>query len=245
MRYGDKMNSLPHILHWLFPSGAAVAEWAAAIATGCLVGAGFIQLQAIRKGAEEQRARWKREDEIRAEENKPKAAFGLHRAKDEGQIEVWCTNLGTANFLVSDLRVTPVDGSDSRIIPLNEPVVSVGKKWSDVIAGDVFGFLFGTAEFRLRLEGSREEAETDAKVYWVNIVDGFCSKLQCGFSPTDGVHCPKCKRWIANYSADESASASVCRNEIHGIRMDFERTCPKHVTSNSRVSNVSASPLPS
>ncbi|MHB8303268.1 MAG: hypothetical protein ACYDC6_10595 [Acidobacteriaceae bacterium] len=46
-----------------FPSGAAVAEWVAAIATGCLVLAGLIQLKAIRKGAEEQRARWKREDE--------------------------------------------------------------------------------------------------------------------------------------------------------------------------------------
>lgn len=63
------MSSLPHTLHWLFPSGAAVAEWLAAIATGCLVGAGFIQLRAIRNNndelkrqADEQRERWKREE---------------------------------------------------------------------------------------------------------------------------------------------------------------------------------------
>ncbi len=56
------MNSLPHILHWLFPSGAAVAEWVAAFATACLVGAGFIQLKAIREGAAEQREQWRRED---------------------------------------------------------------------------------------------------------------------------------------------------------------------------------------
>ncbi len=56
------MNCLHHIVHWLFPSGAAVAEWAAALATACLVGAGFIQLKAIREGAEEQREQWRRED---------------------------------------------------------------------------------------------------------------------------------------------------------------------------------------
>lgn len=42
------MNGLHNIVYWLFPSGAAVAEWVAAIATGCLVVAGFIQLKAIR-----------------------------------------------------------------------------------------------------------------------------------------------------------------------------------------------------
>ncbi len=73
------MNHLPNVFYWLFPSGAAVAEWVAAIATGCLVRAGFIQLKAIRAGAEEQRQRWKREDELRAEENRPKAVFGWNR----------------------------------------------------------------------------------------------------------------------------------------------------------------------
>lgn len=43
------MNCLHHVVHWLFPSGAAVAEWVAAAATGVLAGFAWIPLSALRK----------------------------------------------------------------------------------------------------------------------------------------------------------------------------------------------------
>ncbi len=109
------MNCLHHIVYWLFPSGAAVAEWVAAIATGCLVGAGFIQLKAIRKGAEEQRQRWRREDAIRAEENKPKAAFGFSDCL-KCNLKLSCANLGTVGFLVTGMQILPLLGDREKIL---------------------------------------------------------------------------------------------------------------------------------
>jgi hypothetical protein len=43
------MNCLHHIVYWLFPSGAAVAEWVAAVATGVLACFAWIPLFALRK----------------------------------------------------------------------------------------------------------------------------------------------------------------------------------------------------
>ena len=48
-----------------------------ALATVALVIAAVFQWAAMRAQARQERERWKREDELRAEENKPKAVFRL------------------------------------------------------------------------------------------------------------------------------------------------------------------------
>ena len=82
-------------------------NWAVAVealATVALVIAAFIQWGTMRAQARQERDRWKREDEIRAEEKKPKAEFGL-RHKTDRIMELWCANLGSVSFLVTKMLI--------------------------------------------------------------------------------------------------------------------------------------------
>lgn len=231
------MNSVPHILHWLFPSGAAVAEWVAAIATGCLVGAGFIQLKAIREGAEEQRERWKREDEIRAEENRPKAAFWLEQAANNDSSELWCANVGTVNFIVSGMEVNPLQG-ESRRIPFSRRnclIVPAGIMQSTKLSDPevMFGSeRLGNAEITLIFQGP-----TDVKPYHLWFYDGrYMMKDPEGrFQGFEQITCSKCKAWAANFDVSGMISVVDCRREIAEVKKEFEATCPNHASSNSRV----------
>ena len=228
------MIGLHHIVYWLFPSGAAVAEWVAALATGCLVGAGFIQLQAIRKSAEEQRTRWK-------EENKPKAIYELNRVeRDQESVTLWCANLGTVSFIISGIGIESVRGSE-KVIPLPELkqyVFTIGTERTidlDLDAG-TFGEYRENADVKLYLQGPSEELVTDARPYWLWVFDGKRYGLRPGFQSFEQITCPKCKRGAANFRAEGITSMADLRKQIADVEREFGTICPNHNSSkNSRV----------
>ncbi|MHB1743524.1 MAG: hypothetical protein ACYCRE_01995 [Acidobacteriaceae bacterium] len=234
------MNSLHCFLHWLFPSGAAVAEWVAAFATGCLVGAGFIQLKAIRKGAEEQRAHWKREDELRAEENRPKPVFWLEPKLDNYSFELCCANVGTVNFLVTNLLVDPIRSEriEISIDECGQSVVSVGGPiWRVRFdARKIFAQGFtANAEVSLCLQGPSGLTATNAEAYSFYFKGDRYEGLRRGFANYENVFCPKCKKHCRNLRLLGMNFKSDCLKEIAGVEKDFEQTCPNHASANSRV----------
>lgn len=197
--------------------------------------------QAAERQNELVRERWKHEDEIRAEDSEPKAAFGLNLIRDRASIELWCANLGTANFVISEVRISPVDGSASKVVTLDQPVVFAGEKSNIALDEDVLGSTFmGTAEVVLRLQGPRGDTVTDGRSYSLLVIHGNCSQLQPGFALDERVSCPKCAKWVANFSTNGLLTAKVCRDAIAGVKRDFEQTCPRHVSSNVSVKLVSS-----
>lgn len=235
------MNCLHHIGHWLFPSGAAVAEWIAAAATTGLVIYGRIQLKAIRKGAEEQRARWKREDEIRSEEKKPKVVFRLKRdGKDEGQIGLWCANVGTVSFTVAKIVIEPLQGEQPPDIAIDEhnpSVILVGSEWQVDLGSKTFGRLNGNFGVCLSLYSPSGEVLTEEQAYHFRFNYGICMSLSQGLRShhREPMGCPNCKTDVAYFRVDGMASVVECRREIAEVRREFEASCPNHASSNSRV----------
>ncbi len=246
------MNSLHCFLHWLFPSGAAVAEWVAAAATACLVGAGFIQLKAIRKGAEEQRERWKRDDKILAEQNEPKAVFDFPdqvRGEDGSCLELTCTNLGHVNFLVAGMQIIPLQGEPIKVSfsPEEYFVVRVGEKKQVDLCN--FGSLrnFSLCNYfvgiKLVLQGSSGEIETKSQACRIHFTS-IAKFIAKGWKRSDGsegletIKCPKCNINVATFRLDDMTSVEDCRKEVAAVARDFERSCPNHASSNSRVTTV-------
>ena len=111
-------------------------NWAVAVealATVALVIAAGFQWNAMRAQARQERDRWKRDDEIRAEANKPKVVFDFpHQVRDRnsGCLELTCANLGSVNFLVVGILITPLQEESIRVSfsPEEYFVVRVGEK---------------------------------------------------------------------------------------------------------------------
>ncbi len=72
--------------------------------------------EAAEKQNELVRDRWKREDELRAEETKPKAAFGFSDSVVPCDLKLSCANLGTVGFLVAGMQVIPLLGDPEKIL---------------------------------------------------------------------------------------------------------------------------------
>lgn len=77
--------------------------------------------------ADEQAERWKREDEIRALDGKPKAVVEIAAKKNASEIIFQCFNLGTKTFFVDEIVLTQSD-SGSRLYwkPDGPPILLPG-----------------------------------------------------------------------------------------------------------------------
>lgn len=116
-------------------------NWAVAVealATVALVIAASLQWGTMRAQARQERDRWKREDELRAEEKRPKAVFDFpHQVhgrnvhdRNAGCLELTCANLGSVNFLVVGMLITRLQEEPKRVSfsPEEYFVVRVGEK---------------------------------------------------------------------------------------------------------------------
>lgn len=186
------------------------------------------------------RDRWKREDELRAEENRPKAVFWVNPTQNNEGIELWCANLGSVAFLVSAMVVDRIQSSNPIRCPIGEvdqSVVQVGTKWSCVLRANtiVCSPLYAKADIRLTLTGPSGETMTDAKAYSLNFLSQKCLQFQPGLHEWEDLHCPKCSGQVARFSVEGMTCVADCRKEIANVKREFDAACPNHASSNSRV----------
>ncbi len=178
-----------------------IQHWSAAIeasATVMLVIAALFQWHTMRAQVKQERDRWQREDEIRAEEKRPKAAFWLEPSADKGSPELWCANVGMVNFIVSGMQVSPLAGASKNIQFSRKDclVVPVGEMRSKKLISpeEMFGSdRPGNAEIELIFQGP-----TDAKAYHLWFHDGmYIMKNPEGkFQGLIPLYCKNCeKRW--------------------------------------------------
>jgi hypothetical protein len=210
-----------------------------ALATVALVIAAVFQWAAMRAQARQERERWKREDELRAEENKPKAVFRLkvNAHKDAGTLatrlclELRCANIGTVGFLVTGIRrIEQNENQTSRIItPItlsqkHQFVVPVGTEQQvvfDVV--EYFGYDYcADAEVSLSLQGPLGETVTDARAYLFRLsVDKHKRDVY--------IHCPKCKNanpWVI--TVDYLTLMDEYKKEYENKENELRKECPNH-----------------
>ena len=125
------------------------------------------------------RDRWKRDDELRAEENRPKAAFGFSDCR-KCNLKLSCANLGTVGFLVAGMQVIPLVGDPEEIsfgkdaeifIPVgaekqvifdDDKYREVHKRMKKIFNGSLLNKHLG---IKLILQGPVETAETNLEAY--------------------------------------------------------------------------------
>ena len=222
-------------------------NWSAAIEAGATIALAVIaifQWLAMRKNNEtmaaqatQERERWKREDELRAEENRPKAEFLLQRT-NTGQVELLCANVGTVNFLVTKMTIVFLQDAPLLDIPIDahiQPLVLAGAKGRVDLESRKFGFLICNGEVKLSLRAPSGLSETKVQNYYLYFSDGVCRNLMPGFHESESIECLKCKNLVANFQVAEMTSGAECRKEIADIHREFEATCPNHNSTNRRV----------
>ncbi len=233
---------------WLqefFKNWAVAVE---AVATLLLVIAAGFQWWTMRGQAQQERDRWEREDEIRAEENKPKAVFDFPdsvRSTNGGALELTCTNLGSVNFLVVGMQIMPLrEPSDILFTSKEYFVVRVGKT-KRVNLYEFEGLRnslghFDNVGIQLILQGSAEEIKTSPQACRINgtnvakyIAKGW--KNSNGSWCSEPISCPKCSAVVARFKLDDMTDVDACRKEIADVKKEFGETCPNHISSNSRV----------
>jgi hypothetical protein len=97
-------NKIKATVDWLQSDrSVAAATWGLVVATLLLVLATLFLYLDGRTKSKEQGARWKREDEFRAAESKPKAYVELGKAPGRIEVHFRCFNLGNTTFLVDKL----------------------------------------------------------------------------------------------------------------------------------------------
>ena len=209
----------------------------AAIATVVLAVFAILQWKTMNENSELVRDRWKREDEIRADENRSRAVFWLEQARDNDSPELWCANVGTVNFIVSGMHTNPLQG-ESKTIPFSRRnclIVPVGTMQSIKLTDPevMFGSERpGNAEIELIFQGP-----TDVKPYHLWFYDGkYMMKDPEGkFQGLLQIKCPKFKAWVANFDVGGMDNVRQCEEEIESVKKEFEASCPSHKSTNSRA----------
>ncbi len=126
--------------------------------------------------------RWRREDAIRTEEHKPKAAFGFSDCL-KCNLKLSCANLGTAGFLVAGMHIVPLLGDPEKMlfgkgaeifIPVGEEKQvtfdldkyrEVHRRLKKILNGSLGSKHLG---FKLILQGPVETVETNLEAYRVH-----------------------------------------------------------------------------
>jgi hypothetical protein len=185
------------------------------------------------------RERWKREDELRAEENRPKAEFWLQRTSKD-QVELLCANVGTVNFLVTKMTIGFLQDAQFLDIPIDgqsRALVLAGTEWKVDLESRKFGFLICNGEVKLSLRAPSGLSETNVQNYYFYFADEMCHNLIPGFHESERIECPKCKNLVANFRVAGVTSGAECRKKIASLKEECAATCPNHECSNGRLLN--------
>jgi hypothetical protein len=183
-------------------------------------------------------SRWKREDERRDAEATPKAEWRLATTDDHYSFLLWCANLGSSSFLVTELVVSPLGGGELQSIALERRIVSVGQigeiKFRADLLGDVF---YDDADISLKLQGPSDLVVTPPQPYRLMLVEGRRMLLKHGYGSLVRCYCPKCGSLLANMKTEGFDSEQV-RQELASIQAEFLASCPEHRTASTRLTTT-------
>jgi hypothetical protein len=214
------------------PTMNLVASILAATATVVLALFAILQWKTMNQNNELVCDRWKREDELRAEENRPKAEFRLSDNADEYNFDLWCANVGAVAFVVTGLHIDPVFGEKSTVFSLEEQgqfVVPVGEERTFILENKkIFGSgYWKNGRVRLSLRGPAGEAKTRSREYCLAFFeDGKRFKaLRSGFFGLEIINCPKCGVAVADFAVSD-IPAIECGAEITRVKtLITDHTC--------------------
>jgi hypothetical protein len=101
----------------------ALATWGLVVVTALLVVGTFLLFLDSWKKGKEQRSRWAREDQQRADDTKPKTLIELAMSESEPDVVVLCYNLGDNTFVIDKLVVSC--GQSTRYADLKGPLIAL------------------------------------------------------------------------------------------------------------------------
>lgn len=197
-----------------------------------------------------ERDRWKREDEIRKEANRPKAEFWF--AIDTQKYRLTGINLGQVAFVLREIWVQAVVFREVDAGNIGGPICLQKNVNLPMPIGE-----------RVEMTLSMDKEKTD---YWLNRSDGGCNwefifrastpygayeEIRrpfntCGdFGMERGIwrgflgnvlaQCPTCGlscNWII---VNDLNSSDEIKERLDGIHQDYKRTCPTHTTTSDKV----------
>ena len=227
-----------------WPQGL-IENWPAvleAVATLLLVIAAGFQWWTMRGQAQQERDRWQREDEIRAEENRPKAEFWFEN--NGGVCELNCSNLGSVGFFVWQLGIQPVVHNEMnwhtqptlRHIKV-EKFVPIGQNHTIKIysLGSNLQYFGSNYEFILYLSNPQGTKSEIRKPFHKWKSTGLETIIETGFVDYVVSKCPKCNASCDSILVGDLKSADEIQQRLDAIHQEYRQTCPAHTTTSDKV----------
>ncbi len=243
----------------MFCQAQVVSEkWPAiveAVATTALVAVATVQWVAMRKNNETlaeqsklERDRWLRDDEIRAEQNKPKAEFWFEKNGDIYELN--CANLGSVAFFVWRLGILPVVSNEKHWHANPDPewveikeFFSIGLKSRAKISKANLEFPFmlfqqplgRNFEFILELSNPQGECVRIRRPFnkWSHPEKGMV--IGTGFVDFVVSKCPKCNASCDSILVGDLKSSEEIQVRLDCIHEEYRQTCPTHKTTCKRT----------
>lgn len=229
---------------WIFPNGETLATWG-------LVIAGFIQLRAIRKNSQAQTERWKREDSLRAEQDKPRFRFGLQGVGHATSLELWCANLGKTSFILHEIHLRRVRDRKLISIPIRQ-IVRVGKQRNPLIPYDKIKFLDGVDfEAWIKIDGFEGiPASDEILTYKLLCSGGEIVALKKGCWELRHIGCSRCGRAYGYFPEGEAENVMQLAPLMKKAQLIVDATCPSHAEKTlhcgaGKIERAQTVPMPS
>ena len=251
------MIALVLLPEWLASEkGVTLATWGLVLVTLALAVITFLLVLDSRENRREQRERWAREDrERRAEHDEllrrwkiednrrdaevaPKAEWRLANTDDRYSFLLWCANLGSSSFMITELNVVPLGGTEQQTISIEKRIVASGQIEEIKFRADSMGDIFhDDADISLTLRGPSCSINTPVQPYRLILVEGRRMLLKQGFGSLIRCVCPKCGGLLANMRTDELDAEQV-RQALATIQQEFVSSCPDHKSHSARLTTT-------
>jgi hypothetical protein len=190
-----------------------------------------------RKDREEERSRWRRDDEIRQEEQRPKFDFGLdiqpllnsHR----NDVVVWCANLGSASFIVKRILARHLIDFDEDEAPKHfdpQVIVKAGEMARVSIPASLFMDVHMRAdkEFWIAVSSADIEVESAGKIFSFFAADrSKIDNISEGFHGLKKVKCVKCDA-TGFLPPNGVLSKTLLAEMMNRAATELAETCPSH-----------------
>jgi hypothetical protein len=202
-----------------------------------------------RREHDELQERWRREDAIRESENTPKPEFGLRKSDSDHELILWCANLGTVSFLLTEIRIKGVlrtTGQDTLDVLRISPVIVARGAIDEVnlskISRVARGFFEQQWSVSLLLTGPHGELVTEGKLYNIHVTNNQVVRVDPGLHGPMRLLCPKCNGAPVEFKLDGLASEEEFHREFAHVSDDLNESCPDHKSSSTRVSMLPPAP---
>jgi hypothetical protein len=192
----------------------------------------------LRAERDELRQRWEYEDSRRDAEAIPKAEWRLTETDDHYSFLLWCANLGSTSFMITELNVVPLGGSELQTFPIEKRIVASGQIEEIKFRADSMGDIFhDDVDISLKLRGPSCSIDTPAQPYRLIFVEGRRMLLKQGFGLLIRCVCPKCGSLLANMKTDDLDPEQV-RQALAVVQEEFVASCPDHKSHSARLTTT-------